>query len=304
MKMAIAWGCLVPSRRSLLGYEAATRKVLEHLDVEIVDIPNETCCAPFWMQSLDLTTSLAFASRNLAKAEEMGLNMLTPCSGCFHSYKRVNHTIKKYPGVHEQINNILRPAGLRYNGTVDAFHLIDFLYHEIGIDVIRSKMVKDFEGVELGLRYGCHMLKPHEILNIEYSERPTFADEILEGIGATSKNYSGRHRCCGGLLRGSADDLADEVLKERLLDAKEADVDGLVTVCSLCHIQHDMGQRIIKNKYGIEDLNIPVIHYPQILALAFGFSPKEIGLQQHTASTASFVAKLKGGAVGKGGAAT
>ncbi|MFW9802045.1 MAG: CoB--CoM heterodisulfide reductase iron-sulfur subunit B family protein [Candidatus Thorarchaeota archaeon] len=304
MKMAIAWGCLVPSRRSLLGYEAATRKVLDHLDVEIVDVPNETCCAPFWMQSLDLTTSLAFAARNLAKAEEMGLDMLTPCSGCFHSYKRVNHTIKKYPGVHEQINNILRPAGLRYDGTVEAFHLIDFFYHEIGIDVIQSKMVRDFEGVELGLRYGCHMLKPHEILNIEYSERPTFADEILEGIGATSKNYAGRHRCCGGLLRGTADDLADEVLKERLLDAKEADVDGLVTVCSLCHIQHDMGQRIIKNKYDIEDLNIPVLHYPQILALAFGFSPREIGLQQHTASTASFVAKLKGEAAGKGGAAT
>jgi heterodisulfide reductase subunit B len=248
------------------------------------------------MQSLDLTTSLAFSARNLAKAEEMGLDMLTPCSGCFHSYKRVNHTIEKYPGVHEQINNILRPAGLRYDGSVEAFHLIDFFYNKIGIDVIKSKMVKDFEGIELGLRYGCHMLKPHEILNIEYSERPTFADEILEGIGATSKNYNGRHRCCGGLLRGTADDLADEVLRDRLIDAKEAEVDGLVTVCSLCHIQHDMGQRIIKNKFNIEDLNIPVLHYPQILALAFGFSPKEIGLQQHTASTASFVAKLKGGA--------
>jgi len=74
MKMAIAWGCLVPSRRSLLGYEAATRKVLQHLGVNVIDVPNETCCAPFWMQSLDQTTSLALASRNLAKAEEMGLS--------------------------------------------------------------------------------------------------------------------------------------------------------------------------------------------------------------------------------------
>jgi heterodisulfide reductase subunit B len=301
MKMAIAWGCLVPSRRSLLGYEAATRKVLEHLDVEIVDVPNETCCAPFWMQSLDIATSRAMAARNLAKVEEMGLDMLTPCSGCFHSYKRVNHTIKKYPGVHDQINNILRTAGLRYEGTVEAFHLVDFLYNQIGLDVIQSKIVKDFEGIDLGLRYGCHMLKPHEILNIEYSERPTFADEILEGLGATSKQYTGRHRCCGGLLRGTEDDLADEVLRDRLIDAKKADVDALVTVCSLCHIQHDMGQRIIKNKFGIEDLNIPVLHYPQLLALAFGFSPNEIGLQQHTASTASFAAKLKAGAPVEGG---
>jgi succinate dehydrogenase / fumarate reductase cytochrome b subunit len=78
------------------------------------------------------------------------------------------------------------------------------------------------------------------------------------------------------------------------MDANEADLDSLVTVCSLCHIQHDMGQRISKNKYNIEDLDIPVLHYPQVLALAFGFSPKEIGLQQHTASTSKFVAKLRG----------
>ena len=56
MKIAMAWGCLVPSRRSLIGYEAATRKVLDRLGVEITDVPNETCCAPFWMQSLDLKT--------------------------------------------------------------------------------------------------------------------------------------------------------------------------------------------------------------------------------------------------------
>jgi heterodisulfide reductase subunit B len=253
------------------------------------------------MQSLDVTTSLAMASRNLAKAEEMGLDMLTPCSGCFHSYKRVNHTIQKYPGVHEQINSILRPAGLRYDGSVEAYHLVDFFYNVIGLDVIKSKIVKDFKGIDLGLRYGCHMLKPHELLNIEYSERPTFADEILEGLGANSKQYTGKHRCCGGLLRGTEDDLADEVLRDRLLDAKKADVDALVTVCSLCHIQHDMGQRIIRNKFDIEDLNIPVLHYPQILALAFGYSPKEIGLQQHTAKTTDFAAKFKASAPIEGG---
>jgi heterodisulfide reductase subunit B len=302
MRMAIAWGCLVPSRRSLIGYEAATRKVLDHLGVQIVDIPNETCCAPFWMQSLDVTTSLALAARNLAKAEQMGLDLLTPCSGCFHSYKRVNHTMEKYPGQKQRIQEILRSAGLRYEGTVEARHLVDFLYTDIGMDEIRNKMVRDLEGIDLGLRYGCHMLKPHELLNIEYSERPIFADEILETLGATSKQYTGRHRCCGGLLRGTDDDLADAVLRDRLVDANAAELDSLVTVCSLCHIQHDMGQRIIKNKFDIEELDIPVLHYPQVLALAFGFSPKEIGLQQHTASTSKLVAKLRGEVKEGGGA--
>ena len=107
MKYVMAWGCLVPSRRSLIGYEAATRKVLDTLDVDTSDLPNENCCAPFWMQSLDLTTSIALAARNLAKAEEMDLDLITPCSGCFHSYKRVNHSLKKYPQMKKRVDEIL-----------------------------------------------------------------------------------------------------------------------------------------------------------------------------------------------------
>jgi heterodisulfide reductase subunit B len=295
MKRAIAWGCLVPTRRSLIGYEAATRKVLEHLNIETIDIPNETCCAPFWMQSIDLTTSIAMAARNLAKAEEMGLDLLTPCSGCFHSYKRVNHVLANYPSMREKVDDILKSVGLHYEGKVEARHLVDFLYSEIGANEIKRKSNRDMSGVSIGLRYGCHMLKPHELLNIEYSERPTFADELLEPLGINSVQYPGRHRCCGGLLRGVQDDVADRVLHERLVDANEAEIDALVTVCSLCHLQHDMGQRGIKKAFDMEDLEIPVIHYPQIIALGFGYSPKELGLDLHTIKTDKFVAKLMGG---------
>ncbi len=300
MKMAMAWGCLVPTRRSLIGYEAATRKVLNHLGVETVDIPNETCCAPFWMQSLDFTTSLAMAARNLAKAEEMGLDLLTPCSGCFHSYMRVNHTYENHPEMREKINDILAKADLRYDGNVEARHVVDFLYKDIGVNAIKESMKIDLGEIEIGLRYGCHMLKPSDLLNIEYSERPRFGDELLEAVGVKCKEYTGRYRCCGGLLRGTQDDVADYILHDRLMDAKNANLDGLVTVCSLCHIQHDMGQKSIKRKFGIEDLEIPVLHFPQLLALGFGYSAEEIGLNLHTVKTDGIVAKIIAGA-SKGG---
>jgi heterodisulfide reductase subunit B len=247
------------------------------------------------MQSLDLTTSIAMAARNLAKAEEMGLDLLTPCSGCFHSYKRVNHVLETYPDMRERVDDILRSVGLHYEGNVEARHVVDFLYTDIGADKIRQKSVRDLSNISIGLRYGCHMLKPHELLNIEYSERPTFADELIEQFGVNSVQYTGRHRCCGGLLRGVQDDLADRVLHERLVDAQNAGVDGIVTVCSLCHLQHDMGQRGIKRKFDMDDLEIPVLHFPQILALGFGYSPEELGLDLHTVKTDKLVAKIVGG---------
>lgn len=295
MKRVIAWGCLIPTRRSLLGYESSTRKVLEHLEIETVDIPNETCCAPFWMQSLDLTTSIAMAAKNLAKAEEMGLDLITPCSGCFHAYKRVNHVLETYPDMRERVDDILQTAGLHYEGKVESSHLVDFLHKEVGADKIMQKSNRDLSNLSIGLRYGCHMLKPHELLNIEYSERPTFADELLEQFGINSVRYAGRHRCCGGLLRGVQDDLADRILHERLVDVNEAGVDGIVTVCSLCHLQHDMGQRSIKRKFGMDELEIPVVHFPQLIALGFGYSPEELGLDLHTMKTDKLVAKIMGG---------
>jgi heterodisulfide reductase subunit B len=95
------------------------------------------------------------------------------------------------------------------------------------------------------------------------------------------------------LLRGTQDELADKILHQRLADANEENLDGLVTVCSLCHLQHDMGQKSIKKKFEIEELEIPILHYPQILALAFGYSLEELGLELHTVKTDKFVKKFE-----------
>ncbi|MHA1851702.1 MAG: CoB--CoM heterodisulfide reductase subunit B, partial [Candidatus Thorarchaeota archaeon] len=82
---------------------------------------------------------------------------------------------------------------------------------------------------------------------------------------------------------------------QRLSDADEAGIDGIVTVCSLCHLQHDMGQRSIKRKFEMDDLDIPVLHFPQLMALGFGYSPEELGLDLHTIKTDKLVAKIMGG---------
>ena len=56
-----------------------------------------------------------------------------------------------------------------------------------------------------------------------------------------------------------------------------------------------MGQRIVSKKYELEGLDIPVLHYPQLLALAFGYEPSEIGMNLHTIKTSSLLEKVKGG---------
>ena len=80
---ALFLGCTIPARQP--NYELSARKALAKLGVELVDLPNLTCCCPPPVQSIDLETSLAVAAYNISVAEEANLDMLTLCSGCFES---------------------------------------------------------------------------------------------------------------------------------------------------------------------------------------------------------------------------
>ena len=62
-------------------------------------------------------------------------------------------------------------------------------------------------------------------------------------------------------------------------DAIDAEADCLVTPCPLCHLNLDLQQPLAEQVVGRE-LDMPVLHLPQLVGLALGLEPKELGLQQ------------------------
>ena len=66
-------------------------------------------------------------------------------------------------------------------------------------------------------------------------------------------------------------------------DAIDAGADGLVTPCPLCHLNLDIQQPAAR--YVERDLGIPVLHLPQMVGLALGLEPKELGMGKHVVST-------------------
>ena len=67
-------------------------------------------------------------------------------------------------------------------------------------------------------------------------------------------------------------------------DAIDAGADCLVTPCPLCHLNLDM-QQPEAAKVVNRDLGLAVLHLPQLVGLALGFEPKELGMSKHIAST-------------------
>ena len=59
-------------------------------------------------------------------------------------------------------------------------------------------------------------------------------------------------------------------------DAVDAEADCLVVPCPLCHLNLDLQQPVAAKVVGRE-LGMPVLHLPQLVGLALGLSPKELG---------------------------
>jgi succinate dehydrogenase / fumarate reductase cytochrome b subunit len=92
--------------------------------------------------------------------------------------------------------------------------------------------------------------------------------------------YAGSHKCCGFPIITMNKDASLKQAGRHLGDAVDADADCLVTPCPLCHLNLDLQQPLAERKVGRE-LNMPVLHLPQLVGLALGLSPKELGLARH-----------------------
>src|SRR4030067_780267 len=132
-KYLIFLGCAVPYRVS--AFEISSRKVFQKLGIELVEMPEFNCCG-LPLDPVSHEMMLILAARNLALAEQQGLNILTLCPGCAGTLKKVSKTLKDDKALREQINGHLKEAGLEFKGAITTKHLLQVLKEDIGLDKI------------------------------------------------------------------------------------------------------------------------------------------------------------------------
>ena len=292
MEYALFLGCIIPNRYP--GIELAIKNVAQIMDFGLKDMPGASCCpAPGVFKSFDQSTWLALAARNLVIAEALGADIMTLCNGCYSTLKETNKILKGDSGKRSEVNEILKPFDKEFKGTINVKHMLEVFYKDIGTEKIKD-MVKKPLSLKVAVHYGCHIVKPtKEREDIKSAERPTFFDELIEILGAKSVPYKDKMTCCGagGGVRTAYLDIALDMTREKLENAKQADADCMVTPCAFCHLQLDRGQIEIRDKMGIT-FNMPILHYAQLLGLALGLKPEELGLFNNAISVEPVLAKL------------
>ncbi|MEM2254919.1 MAG: CoB--CoM heterodisulfide reductase iron-sulfur subunit B family protein [Candidatus Bathyarchaeia archaeon] len=286
---ALFLGCTIPARQP--HYELAARKALTKLGIELVDLEGATCCAPPPIQSIDLETSLAIAAYNICLAEEADLNILTLCTGCFESLTIANRLLKEKRELREKINKILSNAGREFKGTKEVKHYLQVLIDDVGVNRLKQNVVKPLNNLNVAAFSGCHLLRPSELLRFDDPERPRIFDTLIEVLGAKSIPYKNKLRCCGGLLRGYADDIALAIARDKIVNAYNARADCISTLCPFCFLTLDLGQMLIKTTYK-EEYNMPIVHYAELLSLSLGVEPKELALDFHKIKVDKILEKI------------
>jgi len=286
---ALFLGCTIPARQP--NYELSARKALAKLGIELVDLANMTCCCPPPIQSIDLETSLAVAAYNICLAEEADLNLITLCSGCFESLAMANSLLKDDEQLKARTNKILSQVGKEFLGNKEVKHFLQVLIDDVGLKRLKQSVSKPLSNLKVAPFYGCHALRPSELLKLDDPERPTILENLIETLGAESVEYRNKLKCCGGLLRGYSDDLALNLAREKIVNTTKAGADCIGTLCPFCFVALDIGQMQVKAKFQ-ETYDMPVLHYSELLALALGIDPKELSLQTHKIKTDKILNKI------------
>ena len=291
MKYAYFPGCSIHA--SAKEYEMAAQAVNKRLDIEFVEIPDWNCCGSIdAVHAYNPLLSVSLAARNLALAENMNMDIVTLCSACFFTLSRANNVLRENTDMKTKIDKAIDNAGLKYAGGVKVRHYLDILTNDVGLDKIRQQVKTPLRGLKVAPYYGCLVVRPAGIQKFDDPEHPMSMDRIVEALGAEAVYYQDKTRCCGASLVITDEDVMMEMTKSPLLTAKNAQANCIVTPCPMCHFNLDAKQKDIESHFKI-DIGLPVLYITQLIGLAFGLSPKELGLHRNIVSPARIIEKAK-----------
>ncbi len=288
MKYALFSGCNIPARVG--QYADSSMAVLRRVGVELVDIPEFNCCG-YPMQNIDARSFLFSAAKNLALAEQAGLDILVMCKCGYGSLKKAEHIMKEDGDPREEVNRLLAEKGLKYDGKIQIKHLLSVLYHDVGVDTLKNKISGSYKGLRIATHYGCHALRPSRITKFDDPVAPTLFDELVEITGAESVDWTSKLECCGAPLTGINDGLSMDLTKKKLRDGKKAGAHYLCTACPFCHLQFDTVQKMMVSHDENEECLASIL-YPQLLGLCMGIDKETLGIsmnQLNISGVASFL---------------
>jgi succinate dehydrogenase / fumarate reductase cytochrome b subunit len=289
MKLAYWPGCV--SRGFTPELHGSMDLVAPKLGLELVELERSNCCgagviAEHNQELADTLNARTFALAQQVEGAELMMNICSTCQGAQSECQERLDASAEY---RTHVNELLSGEGLSYERGLTNKNFLWLLVEEIGLERLRSLVTRPLHNLRVGPFYGCYIVRPRERLGIDEDHpRDQYLDRVIEALGGTVIEYAGMRKCCGFPIITMNKDASLKQAGRHLGDAVDAEADCLVTPCPLCHLNLDLQQPLAEHAVGRE-LDMPVLHLPQLVGLALGLDPGELGLNRHIVRPTSVI---------------
>jgi len=289
VKVAYWPGCV--SRGFTPELHGSMAQVAPLLDIELVELDRAACCgagviAEHNQELADTLNARTFALAQQVEGADLMMNICSTCQGAQSECQERLDANTEYRGF---INESLASESLEYRKGIVNKHFLWLMVEEIGLDTIKSKVTRPLTDLRVGPFYGCYIVRPTDRLGISGDHpRDTYLHQVIEALGGTVVDYAGQYKCCGFPIITMNKEASLKQAGRHLGDAVDAEADCLVTPCPLCHLNLDLQQPGAERVVG-RQLQMPVLHLPQLVGLAFGLEPKELGFGKHVVKPSSVI---------------
>jgi heterodisulfide reductase subunit B2 len=274
MKYGYFPGCSLSS--SGYDYHLSLTYVANALGMDLVEVKDWVCCGASSAHATSHLLSIALPVLNLSHAEKDGFDkLIAPCPACLSRFKAAHVELERDAGLKKKIWEVF---DYKYRGKVKVYHPLE-VFVEMGVEKIRERIRKKLTGLKVACYYGCLLTRPPKIAQFDHTEDPRSIDTLVRSLGAETMDWSFKTECCGAAMTLTRSEMVLKLSNDILREAKEAGANAIAVACPLCQANLDGRQRQIEEAYKTR-YGIPILYFTQLMGLAFGALPKEMGLQK------------------------
>jgi heterodisulfide reductase subunit B len=280
---------------SAKAYHESLMAVCGPLGLNLEEIADWNCCGATEYLGVSLTPAYALIARNLALAADQSngnCTVVAPCSACYLNLAKCDYYMQERPELGVNVNEALAAGGLHYDaGSLFIRHFLDVLVNDIGLDKLKSKVVRPLKGLRVAPYLGCMVPRPdydHRWSNPEY---PTELDRVLKALGAEVIDFPLKTHCCGGHMTQIGPETAYKLIHRLVSSADQYKADVMATLCPMCQMNVDAYQGEMNRHYH-SDIQMPIVFFTQLVGLAFGLEPKQLGFGREFVSTKHMLNRL------------
>ena len=242
--------------------------VARSLGIELIPMRGATSCGAGIIRQASRRLQLTLNARTFAMAEELGLDIITPCAATAGNLHEDLSDLKQNPNLLAEVNEVLeRTCGKRFSGGVEVHHLLHVIVDEVGLEKLEAAILNPID-FDVAAYYGPNIQQAGACGGDDVHD-PNYLEQVIDTIGGKPVQWEGRTQSVGvpGLLSEEPTVLrqAAAVLHE----AKSEGAELIVSACNLSHSVLDIYQGKASRSTGLAT-NIPVIHLTEMLSFSMG----------------------------------